>query len=338
MTIKEFKKVARILKELYKELDNQAIIEGIDFTSDAYKELQDKLRKNTLSKLGYTIEEYRQAKEESESIRTKKIQDRVEETNKTLSDLDKKIEDMVGDIKIPSLDDIKNIATAIAKEHIKPPQITNQIIKETTHEKIIEKPQILETVRVEKKIEKYNDKKLRNELDKEIKLLYEKIDGLSPELETFKDGLRKEVDSLKESLNVMEMPDFRKLAMGLQAQIEEVKVANGDMLKSTYDPAGGNKQVAFKDELTPVQNFELELARKATGNSYMEYTEVGGNITQVNYWTDSGKGTKLFTKDITYSGSNPTIVVTKDEISGKILTTTIAYSGSDITSVTKIIS
>lgn len=91
-------------------------------------------------------------------------------------------------------------------------------------------------------------------------------------------------------------------------------------------------------ETTNIQNFELELARKLTGNSYMEYTEVGGNITQVNYWTDSGKGTKLFTKDITYSGSNPTQIVMKDEITNKILTTTIAYSWDDIVSVAKVLS
>lgn len=86
-----------------------------------------------------------------------------------------------------------------------------------------------------------------------------------------------------------------------------------------------------------IQDFELNLAVKTGSNSYMEYTQVGDNITQVNYWTNSGKGTKLFTKDITYSGSNPTIVAIKDEITSKILTTTIAYSGDDITSVTKII-
>jgi hypothetical protein len=67
----------------------------------------------------------------------------------------------------------------------------------------------------------------------------------------------------------------------------------------------------------------------------MEYTQVGDNVTQVNYWTDSGKGTKLFTKDITYSGSNPTQVVIEDEQTNAVLTTTIAYSGENILSVTK---
>jgi hypothetical protein len=87
--------------------------------------------------------------------------------------------------------------------------------------------------------------------------------------------------------------------------------------------------------ITDVTNFELEMARKITGNSYMEYTEDSGNVTQVNYWTNSGKGTKLFTKDITYDSGNPTLVVIEDEQTGSILTTTIAYSGEDITSVTK---
>jgi hypothetical protein len=86
-----------------------------------------------------------------------------------------------------------------------------------------------------------------------------------------------------------------------------------------------------------IQQFESLLGSKLGYNNYMEYTEVAGDITQVNYWTDSGKGTKLFTKDITYTSGNPTLVVITDEISGKILTTTIAYSGDDIASVTKVL-
>lgn len=68
----------------------------------------------------------------------------------------------------------------------------------------------------------------------------------------------------------------------------------------------------------------------------MEYTLTGTNITQVNYWTDSGKGTKLFTKDITYNvDNNPTTITMKDEINNITMTTTIAYSGTTITNITK---
>lgn len=84
---------------------------------------------------------------------------------------------------------------------------------------------------------------------------------------------------------------------------------------------------------------ELLFPFKIGENSYMEYTtDVSGNINQVNYWADAGKAKKLFTKDITYSGSDPTIVQTLDEQSKKVLTQTISYDGSgNITSVTKVI-
>lgn len=90
---------------------------------------------------------------------------------------------------------------------------------------------------------------------------------------------------------------------------------------------------------TTIEQFEVEMGSKLGYDSYMEYTLTGTNITQVNYWTDYGKTTKLFTKDITYNGNNdPTVITSKDEIANKTLTTTIAYSGTTITNITKVIS
>ena len=92
-----------------------------------------------------------------------------------------------------------------------------------------------------------------------------------------------------------------------------------------------------RNTLPALDELELLFAYKADYNNYMEYIVSGGNVTQVNYWSDAGKGTKLYTKDITYSGSNPTIVEILDEISGKTLTVTIEYSGNNIVSITKVL-
>ena len=86
-----------------------------------------------------------------------------------------------------------------------------------------------------------------------------------------------------------------------------------------------------------VQDFELISTWKLNENSYQEFVEVGGNLTQVNYWTDDTKTVKLFTKDITYIDMKPTNVVVTDETTGKILTTAINYSGQTIINITKII-
>jgi hypothetical protein len=95
------------------------------------------------------------------------------------------------------------------------------------------------------------------------------------------------------------------------------------------DPSAGSN--------TSVQNFELELARKSTGGSYMEYTETAGLITRVDYWQDPSKLVKLFTKTITYSGSNPVQIITTDEVTGEILQTEPVYTGDVVTRVIKTI-
>jgi hypothetical protein len=64
MTISEFKKIARLLKAVYAELERQALSEGIDITSPQFEELINRVRESSLAKRGFTIEEYRNAKAE----------------------------------------------------------------------------------------------------------------------------------------------------------------------------------------------------------------------------------------------------------------------------------
>jgi hypothetical protein len=72
---------------------------------------------------------------------------------------------------------------------------------------------------------------------------------------------------------------------------------------------------------------------------YMEYTLNGSSqLTNVDYWTNSGKGTKLCSKVITWTGTKPTTMTIKDETLNKTMTITLAYTGSTLTSVTKVLS
>jgi hypothetical protein len=78
---------------------------------------------------------------------------------------------------------------------------------------------------------------------------------------------------------------------------------------------------------------------KLDTEGYMEYTLNGSSqLTNVDYWDTAAKGTKLYTKTITWTGTNPTTVTFKDEIANKTMTTTLAYSGSTLTNVTKVLS
>jgi len=73
-------------------------------------------------------------------------------------------------------------------------------------------------------------------------------------------------------------------------------------------------------------------------NSYMEITAYDGDDpTKIEYWEDATKAKLIYTKNITYTSGNPTEVEVIDEINSKTLTTTIAYDGDDVESVTKTI-
>lgn len=89
--------------------------------------------------------------------------------------------------------------------------------------------------------------------------------------------------------------------------------------------------------VTDLTYIELELCVKSGQNSYMETTFSGETLIQMNFWTDSGKTTKLFTKDYTYTGENLTQIVTTDEITSHVLTETITYSGTTVSTITKVV-
>jgi nucleotidyltransferase/DNA polymerase involved in DNA repair len=215
-TIKEWKKIARLLKEVYKELQAEAIKEGVNLMSPEYEELMNKARLATLEKSGWTLDEYRKIKEQIEGI------DKVE-TVEVISRFEEKL-DEIESRYIPNKEEIEEIAEEIAEEvaeriakkYIVPPVIKNEIIKEYT----VEKPKIVETVRVIK--EKYDDTDLRGN----IKYLLNKINSIQLPREVDEKQIKLDLfNALKKDINrdieMLGMPDFRKLAMGLQQQIDE---------------------------------------------------------------------------------------------------------------------
>lgn len=63
---------------------------------------------------------------------------------------------------------------------------------------------------------------------------------------------------------------------------------------------------------------ELSLGYKAAyATSYVEPTIVGGKITEIGIWTNSGKGTKLYTKTFTYTGDLLVGISLVDELNGQ---------------------
>lgn len=228
MTIKDFKKIARLLKEVYKEIEKEASENGMDIFSPEYEELISKAREAVLEKMGFTLEEYRTAKEEASPLRKQK-----EDLSSLLDEARTTIE-KVNTLKIPTAEEIEEIVNRIAQEHIKEVVkevvVTNEIIKE------IEKPTIIKETIIEK--EEYDDSKLHEELEKVNKRFEDLPEPIN--VDKVKEDVLTEFGKMfEDKINILGMPDFRKLAMGLQQQIDANTAAINAVEASDVDSVTG---------------------------------------------------------------------------------------------------
>lgn len=212
MTTSELKKVGRLLKETYKKLEQEALKERVDLLSPEYDELITIARQRVLDELGFTLQEYRQAKELVAGVSKEGTLAVMKDTQDKLEDLSK--------LHIPTTEEIADIAREVAQEFIKPPQITNEIVKETitlqpVKETIIE--QIIERV-------EYDEKPLQEK----IGVLSKRLDEIRlPDINKLREELGSDfAKQLEKNINTLDMPNFRKLAMGLQGQIDSI-ITNG---------------------------------------------------------------------------------------------------------------
>jgi hypothetical protein len=77
--------------------------------------------------------------------------------------------------------------------------------------------------------------------------------------------------------------------------------------------------------------------RAAATTGYTEFSYSGTQLTQIDIWTNSGMGTKLFTRTFSYTGTNLTTAVTTDETTGQVYTRTFGYTGPQLSTVTEAI-
>ena len=207
MDSKTFKKIARLLKEAWKELEVDALKSGIDIFGEEYKSVQDKIRIKILEKFGYTLEEYQAAKELVSP--TKKVEEAIDEVTQSVANLD-----------IPTIEKMEEIA----QKYVVPPVVTNQIVEKTTETKIVEKPTIVKETVIQNNItkEEYNDGYIMAQLG----YLQDRVDQIKIAEPIDIPKLKEELNNdfaifFEKNINTLGMPDFRKLAMGLQAQIDE---------------------------------------------------------------------------------------------------------------------
>ena len=246
MTTADFKKTGRLLKEAYSLLEKEAISSGVDIFSSEFKEAQDKIREGLLKELGYTLEEYRSAKEQTNKERVDAILNRevtpaIEEAKRRLDELQIMTPNEVADIA-------HTVAMDVAKQFIVPPQVTNQIVKEV----IVERPIITKETKEIITREEYDDKPLMAEIDSLNerfasfpKINEEELRGkLTEEAETLFGKL------LKHNIDILGMPDFRKLAMGLDSRISTLEStpsssSGASFLAATGTVNGSNTSFTF---------------------------------------------------------------------------------------------
>ena len=213
MTTKQLKQIMKMLKVLYAELEERAKEDGVDITSPEFEQVQAVVREKYLTKKGFTTEEYREAKEKLEELQTiifkgdkgETGQDAHTPTNEELIALIKPLIPSPVAGHTPTKEEI----LALVKPLI--PQVKDG--QAPSDERLIDLIKPL--------LPKY---------DAELGYLEDKINNIKipiPEridTEKLKEEIITETknnfgDNLKKNIDILGMPDFRKLAMGLQEQI-----------------------------------------------------------------------------------------------------------------------
>lgn len=250
MTTLDFKKVARLLKQVYAELEREALDDGISIDSKEFKVVRDQLRLAVLARMGFTLEEYREAKELVAPARKVDVEQQLSEASTIAQDVSNRVDAL----DIPKEEELLQKMQQLAESVVKAPVIQNNIVERTT--KVVEKPTHVYTTVKETVHEEFD----ANPLYSEIGYLNDKIDSLEiPERYDPKellDQIRSEfAEKFEENINTLGMPDFRKLAMGLQSQIDDVRntPATGDIILQS--PNGTNWQIGITNagELTATE-------------------------------------------------------------------------------------
>lgn len=247
MTTSEFKRVGRLLKELYAELEKEAIEEGVDIFSEEFIQVRDALRTEVLTRLGFTVEEYREAKELVAPAKKVDVAKQLEELSGKTSELESNVQNL----QIPDEEELVQKMHEFAESVVKPPVIQNNIVERTT----IEKPTIVEKTIIE--TEEYDDAPIYAELgylhDKLESIKMPEIPNVDEKIEAVKAELKSDfMRELEHNINTLGMPDFRKLAMGLQAQIDEVRNTTSSGAIILQSPDGTRWQIGITNagELT----------------------------------------------------------------------------------------
>ena len=305
--------VHKLIKKALRDAENEALEEGLDVTTEEFKATLAAARDTILSNLKVEPSEYDAYLENLKEASREKRAAKEAELEQRFSDIVSGTDEKIAAIKIPTQDEITEIAKSTVHQFSQPPQIINQIVKETT----IEKP-IKETVTITKQ-EKYDDSKLRKELTtvrEEIKAFKSQA---PVDMNDFKEGMMKEVGDLfapKEAVfkvSSQAIESVRNLGSGLQEQIEDIDDVHviqdegvslpfrqnlnfvGSSVTVTDDPSNNATKVTVSDVDTDTGITQLTgdaTAGPGSGSQALTLATVNGNVGSftVSNITVNGKG------------------------------------------------
>lgn len=335
MNIKDFKKINIVLDDILKETEKELLKLNIQRDSEDWDNLILKSKEGVLREMGFTLEEYNHAKDSFDLLERAK-QENLETLGKTLSSVLKEevekisnirtdVENVLSEVneiklKVPTQEEVDSLLKKLIKEHIKEVTVEKEIVK------IIEKPTIVKETIVER--EEYDDSEIKKDIDEAFRqiqsvaetkpqqVIIEKEKSPKIDIKKIKEEILSETNAnIKDSIDTLGMPNFRKLGMGLQAQIDSNHSSISNSLALQF-PWNINYQTLYK-----------------------EFTRnVSDQVTQIDYWDTSLKATKLYEKEFNRTGDTLTSIVLTDLISGKIYTKTFNRTGDVLDSITSSIS
>ena len=223
MTLKEFAKLKNQIEKFLTQFEKELEDDGIIILSSEYDEAMLVLKEKILAKKGLTLEEYNEMESKLEAYDKDddnlielftKVKSSGISDDRILSLKDKMTGDIivkVSDVESKLKEELKNTKTELEnyKKELKLLKDEIDVIKKAKpiNQKIINKEYKI----IQKEI--YDDKKLKEFLNSKTDEFYKKLITL--------DGNFKErVDKISEFYKGM--PDFRRLGMGLQAQIDDI--------------------------------------------------------------------------------------------------------------------
>ncbi len=227
-----FKRIARLLKAAYNELEIEALKGGISTSSVDYQKALQTIRESLVAQEGFTIQAYDTAKQNYQTLNTKK-----KSTLDILSGVAEVLKGEPGqDAPLPTQEELLNLILPNIPKPI--PGINGHT---PTREELLQiilplipKPKDGTTPSREELLKLISSlmPDLRKMLDANTGYLEDKINNVEakipvvpPPINTaeLKQEIRNEfAANFQRNIDILGMPDFRKLAMGLQGQIDDI--------------------------------------------------------------------------------------------------------------------